>query len=216
VYCSLDDLQTESDVEQKLLWPLLTTGLPNGAGFLGADILTKINIRKLEIGKGTSKKLYFPDYLVVLGGLPVLVVEAKAPGQSVDQALDEARLYANELNALFPSAINPCIRVMACNGTDIQSAPVDTATPDIVLKHGDISTGSMQFASFIDKCCRTVLQKHADNIRRRYRKPQYRRALSSIGGAAFQGEELPPNTFGATIAGDYGTSLIQEREKIVH
>jgi hypothetical protein len=92
MYCSLDDLRTESDVEQKFLWPLLTTAIPIGAGFTSADILTKVSIRRLEIGKGTTRKLYFPDYMVVLGGLPTMVVEAKAPGQPLDQALDEARL----------------------------------------------------------------------------------------------------------------------------
>ena len=99
MYCSLDDLRTESDVEQKFLWPLLTTAIPGGAGLTTPDILTKVSIRRLEIGKGSNRKLYFPDYMVVLGGLPVMVVEAKAPGQPLDQALDEARLYANELNA---------------------------------------------------------------------------------------------------------------------
>jgi hypothetical protein len=87
MFCSPEELVTESDVEQKLMWPLLTTGHPNGAGYLVADILTKVSIRRLEIGKGTSKKLYYPDYMVVLAGLPVLVVEAKAPRESVEQGL---------------------------------------------------------------------------------------------------------------------------------
>src|SRR5437773_158925 len=106
MFCSLEELHTEADVEQKLLWPLLTTGVPNGAGFLSADILTKLSIRRLEIGKGNSKKLYYPDYMVVLAGLPVLVVEAKSPLESVSQGLAEARLYGNELNALFPAGFN--------------------------------------------------------------------------------------------------------------
>lgn len=204
MFCSLQELVTESDVEQKLMWPLLTTKGPNGAGLLAADILTKTSIRRLEIGKGISKKLYYPDYMVVLAGLPVLVVEAKAPGESIDHGLAEARLYGTELNALFPSGINPCIRVVACNGGELQSAPVDTANPDIALRHADISAGSTLFARFVDACCRAILQKHADNIRARFRKPQYRRAVSYTGGAAFQNEELAPNTFGATIVGDYG------------
>ena len=32
MFCTLAELATESDVEQKLLWPLLTTDVPNGAG----------------------------------------------------------------------------------------------------------------------------------------------------------------------------------------
>jgi hypothetical protein len=59
MFCSLEELHTESDVEQKLLWPLLTTGVPNGAGLVSADMLTKLNIRRLEIGKGSSRKLYY-------------------------------------------------------------------------------------------------------------------------------------------------------------
>ncbi|MGD0302286.1 MAG: RNA-binding protein [Bryobacteraceae bacterium] len=204
MFCSIAELRTESDVEQKLLWPVLTTSVPNGAGLLAADILTKLSIRRLEIGKGTSKKLYYPDYMVVLAGLPVLVIEAKAPDESIDQGLTEARLYGNELNALFPSGVNPCMRVLACNGHEIQSALVDTADPDIKLKHSDISAGSSLYAQLIDTCRRAILQKHADDIRRRFRKPQYRRAVSFVGGPGFQNEELPPNTFGATIAGDYG------------
>ena len=204
MFCSLKELITESDVEQKLLWPLLTTSVPNGAGLLAADILTKLSIRRLEIGKGTGKKLYYPDYMVVLAGLPVLVVEAKAPRESVEQGLTEARLYGTELNALFPSGINPCTRVVACNGSELQSAPVDTADPDIKLKHSDISGGSTLFAELIDLCCRAALQAHADDIRKRFRKPQYRRAVTFVGGPAFQNEELAPNTFGATIVGDYG------------
>jgi hypothetical protein len=142
--------------------------------------------------------------MVVLAGLPVLVVEAKAPGESVEQGLTEARLYATELNALFPSGINPCTRVVACNGLVLQSAPVDTAEPDIALKHAQISAGNTLFAQFVDVCRRPVLQRHADEIRKRFRKPQYRRAVGFIGGPAFQGEELAPNTFGATIVGGYG------------
>jgi hypothetical protein len=80
MFCALKDLVTESDVEQKLLWPLLTTLFPTGLGLIPSDVLTKMSIRRLEVGKGTSRKLYFPDYMVVIAGLPVLVVEAKAPG----------------------------------------------------------------------------------------------------------------------------------------
>ena len=171
MFCSLEELHTESDVEQKLLWPLLTTGVPNGTGLVSADILTKLSIRRLEIGKGSSRKLYYPDYMVVIAGLPVLVIEAKAPGESVEQALAEARLYATELNALFPSGINPCTRIVACNGAELLSAPVDTADHDIKLKHSDISVGSALYAQLIDKCRRAVLQKHADEIRARFRNP---------------------------------------------
>src|SRR6266542_4760702 len=98
----LAELRTESDVEQKLVWPLLAQPFPEGLGFLPADISTKLSLRRIEIGKGSTRKLYFPDYIVVLAGLPVLILEAKAVGASIEEALDEARLYAHEINALYP------------------------------------------------------------------------------------------------------------------
>ena len=109
--------------------------------------------------------------MVVLAGLPVLVIEAKAPGESIEQGLAEARLYGSELNALFPAGVNPCVRVVACNGIEIQSAPVDTAEPDIKLRACRNILWQWLYAKFIDVVSRTVLQQHADNIRERFRKP---------------------------------------------
>lgn len=194
MFCALKDLVTESDVEQKLLWPLLTTPFPTGLGLIPSDVLTKMSIRRLEVGKGTSRKLYFPDYMVVIAGLPVLVVEAKAPGEDLQMALGEARLYGNELNALFPSGTNPCARVVASNGSELWSSPLDTNDPDIRLKHADLSIAHPEFSRLLDLCQRAALQDHADGIRRRFRRPHYRRAVSLIGGTTFQNEELAPNT----------------------
>ena len=99
MYCSLKDLVTESDVEQKLLWPLLTSPKPMGFGLQPAEILTKPNIQRVEIDKGAKRHLYYPDYIIVIAGLPIVVVEAKAPIESLSDALNDARLYANEINA---------------------------------------------------------------------------------------------------------------------
>jgi hypothetical protein len=95
MYPGPETLKSESDVEQKVILPLLTNARPSGLAYAQSDIVTKLSIRRLQIGKGTARKLYFPDYLVVLAGLPVLVIEAKAVGEPIEFALDEARLYAN-------------------------------------------------------------------------------------------------------------------------
>jgi hypothetical protein len=204
MYPGLDELKTESDVEQKLILPLLTNAIPNGLGFTLSDIFTKLSTRRLEIGKGTTRRLYYPDYLVVIAGLPMLVIEAKALGEPIDNALDEARLYANEINALFPHKINPCIRIIACNGVMLATCPVDSAASDLQLSNDQMSAANINFAKFINLCKRGEFQNHADKIRARLRSHDYRRPVSLVGGTSFQGEELPQNTFGATIAGDYG------------
>jgi hypothetical protein len=71
---SVDLLVSESDVEQKFLFPLLTSGMPHGLGIAPASIVTKHNLRRLSIGKGATKKSYFPDYAVVFGILPLMIV----------------------------------------------------------------------------------------------------------------------------------------------
>jgi hypothetical protein len=102
-----DELLTESDVEQKLVYPILTTGEPEGLRIPGSCIKTKPSIRRYAIGKGKEQKLYYPDYLVVISGFLLLIVEVKGPEEDVLVGYREARLYAAELNAAFPSGINP-------------------------------------------------------------------------------------------------------------
>jgi hypothetical protein len=188
MYPQPEELHTESDVEQKLILPLLTNPHPGGLAYALADIVTKPNIRRLQIGKGTARKLYFPDYLVVLAGLPVLVIEAKAVGESIESGLDEARLYANEINALFPHQVNPTIRVIACNGKTLSTAPSDSSDPDLVLSHNQMSPADINFAKFVELCGRVAFQKHVDLIRTQLRPKVFRRPVSLVGGTAFQGE----------------------------
>ena len=66
MFCKLADLVTESDVEQKLVYPMLTTPEPSGLGFGSVDVRTKPNIKKLEIDKGKASKLYHPDYVILI------------------------------------------------------------------------------------------------------------------------------------------------------
>lgn len=70
----------------------------------------------MEIDKGKNRHYYFPDYVVSLRGLPVMVVEAKAPNESLNVGYDEARLYALELNSEFSHGCNTCKYVVAANG----------------------------------------------------------------------------------------------------
>lgn len=83
LYCEKNALVTESDVEQKFLYPFLHNESPTGLGYSDAEILTKHVLRPKAIGKGNSKKYYFPDYLITVRGIPMIVVEAKkARGRS--------------------------------------------------------------------------------------------------------------------------------------
>src|SRR3954471_8359582 len=93
---SLSELLNESDVEQKFIFPLLVAETPYGLHVPSESIVTKQNVRKHVIDKGRAQKRYFPDYLVVKAGLPLVVIEAKERGNDLADAFREARLYAAE------------------------------------------------------------------------------------------------------------------------
>ena len=131
---------TERDVEQKFLFPLLThlsfLAIPAKA------ILTKKSMGALSfVEKTTLPRSYVPDYVVFFHGLPVCVVEAKAPDGPVRMAIEEARLYADTLNKQFPSKVNPIEVVVGCNGRELAVGPVDTNAADI-FSVNDLVVGS--------------------------------------------------------------------------
>lgn len=107
---------TESDVEQFFVFPLLTE-----QGYLGIPdtaVRTKNSLATHEIDKGRTRKRYVPDYVIYGEGLPLVVVEVKNPEDALDDAYAEAQLYALELNKQFVKG-NPTQWVLVTNGLDI-------------------------------------------------------------------------------------------------
>jgi hypothetical protein len=109
MFCKVEDLSTESDVEQKFLWPMLTATIPVGLGYSAVDIKTKPDLRRLTINKGEAEKLYHPDYAIVIAGIPIFIIEAKRK--------DEAR-YSRR-NRLPPSGVN-----CTCGGSPLAQSIV--------------------------------------------------------------------------------------------
>jgi len=77
LYCVLDDLKNESDVEQKFLYQFLTRMIPEGCGYDSTDILTKSNIRSYTIGKANHTfqiiLSQYMEYLLLLLKLKILL-----------------------------------------------------------------------------------------------------------------------------------------------
>lgn len=216
---AVEELKNESDVEQKLIYPLLTAELPYGLGFAGASVLTKHNIRALSINKGRSTKSYFPDYLITQQDYPLIVVEAKTPGEDLVEAYREARLYSQEINALFPAGINPCVKVIATDGMIFLAGNSDELEPCIELKLEDLIPASELFAKFVEgfsvKAVSHLCEKYDALLKPSYLKKPRR----IIGGKALQNEEVGHNSFGANIAAELGhifnPSSIEDRIFIV-
>lgn len=113
-----DILRGESDVEQKFLYPFF-----EHAAFLHYPsqwIKTKNYVLPTDIDKGAGKKYgYIPDYTIWHNGIPLIVIEAKSPDESVYEGLREARLYSIEINKRYPPGINPIFCIAACNGREL-------------------------------------------------------------------------------------------------
>lgn len=203
-FCKSEDLLSESDVEQKLLLPILTSPYPLGLGYLKSDFRTKADVRKISIGKGKTQKLYYPDYMVILQGLPLFVIEAKKPGEDLEEALREARLYALALNSDFPKDINPCERVVVSDGRRILSSPWDTTLLDIDVEFQDVSPGSENYSKLVNFLSKKTIQVSCDSISKKIRgNRKFSRPNSILGGINVRNEELPENGFGSSLTLEY-------------
>ena len=192
-FCSKKDLVTESDVEQKLIYPLLSS--TQGLGFFAEEIKTKSYLAPADLDKGAGRKVgYYPDYAVILSSLPALIVEAKAPDENVEGGFREAQLYAHEINKRFPPNINPAHWVIATNGATILYGTWDCGNPTSI-SFDTLVPGTSAYEDLRAFCQRAVLLSSISQMRAKLASPKRWKALKIIGGPTKQGLELPPNRF---------------------
>lgn len=196
---TVNGLDNESDVEQKLIYPFLIESVPLGLGLPDAVIQTKVNIRRFEIDKGAAKKLYFPDYLIVTMGLPLVVIEAKHPTESVEEGYRQARLYANELNGLFNTGLNPVKMVVSCNGVELWYGYADHVQPLGKVSCADLGPYSPDVAKLIELISWQPLQDHANALAKKMQHSDHFKPRRLLGGLGKQNEEIGQNKFGATL-----------------
>ncbi|MBL4561515.1 MAG: hypothetical protein JKX79_11095 [Labilibaculum sp.] len=196
-------LLNESDVEQKVVWPLLTNDEPDGLGFNETHIQTKANLRKLKIEKRQKTKLYYPDYVVLIEGLPQIVIEAKKPNEDLEEAYREARLYALEINALYQENLNPCKLIVACDGTKLIAGSWDCSTPNFEIEINNWLSTEVDFSGFIELFSFRSIRKATENIRKILRKNvSYKKPTHLLGGKHIQNQQIK-NSFGEAISIQY-------------
>ncbi|NIZ09993.1 S1 RNA-binding domain-containing protein [Pseudooceanicola sp. HF7] len=211
-------MKSESDVEQKVILPLLKDAAPQGLGIPDSWISTKVSIKSITIDKGKSKKNYFPDFVVSVYGLPVLIVEAKAPGEDLVEALREARLYAAEVNAGYGPDVDPVKFVIACDGNRILAGWSNSASPDFDIKSERWTPTDTEYSLFSEKYSSDKLASWALEVLKELRPRRYWKPRKLVGGIAAQEEEVGLNSFGVTIKSDFrelfNPETIDERDVI--
>ncbi len=216
----MEAITNESDVEQKFIAPLLVQVHPIGLGYKYSDFRTKENLRKLEIGKGSSRKVYFPDYVVISNGLPIMVIEAKSPKEDILVGYREARLYACEINGFYPSNINPCSLIVATNYLKTCIGTWDTEEPEIVFSAKDMCASQKSYYEFIKRACKENIENIATEVLKKIRgKGRLIKPVYLLGGKAAASEVIGDNSFGTNIAIDYkyvyNPSNEEDRKNIV-
>jgi hypothetical protein len=195
----VNGLANESDVEQKFLYLFLTEAQPVGMGLPSSVIQTKVNLRRFAIGKGVEQKLYYPDYVVVMLGLPLVVIEAKAPSESVEEGYRQARLYAHELNALYQPGFNPTRYVIASNGVELWYGHADSVEPQAKATVATLGAYSLDVAALHELVSWKKLSAYAASLSETVRPDALFKPRRLVGGAFAQNEEVGQNTFGATL-----------------
>ena len=200
----IDEIQkfTESDVEMKLIFPLLIKETPEGLNFSDYHIQTKQSIKKLLIDKGSSSKLYYPDLAIIVEGLPLVIIEAKKPGEDLNEAYRQACLYANELNRTFPNNINPCEFVIACDGLELYAGHTDSE-PIYKIKNENWLSSDIDFDGFLKQFSLNAVLKSAQQKRALLgTKAKFNNPINLLGGKKIQNLESN-NTFGENISIQY-------------
>lgn len=200
-----DGLLNESDVEQKFIYPFLIESAPNGLELPPSTIQTKVNLRRFSIGKGAETKLFYPDYVAVIFGLPVLVIEAKSPSESVEEGYRQARLYAAELNALFSTGLNPSKYVISCNGVELWFGFSDQAEPKSKINLDDFGSYSPGMATLQEEISWRQLSYYAKTLSESIRPNGLFKPRRFVGGVGAQNEEVGRNTFGTTLTSSIGS-----------
>lgn len=201
MFCELSELHNESDVEQKFIAPLLTNPVPKGLGLASNMFATKEFLKQEIIDKGKKTQSYAPDYLIQIKGIPLAVIEAKHPQESVEEGFRQAQLYAQVVNSAFPHNTNPCSKIIACNGNILVAGYYDSKTYEIKMEFSDFFVGNILFEKlqgFLK--CDVLCQESEKYFKNLHPSAWFIKPISKVGSKRIQNEELSPNNFGVNLA----------------
>ena len=143
-YCDIKNLNNEDSVENFFLDRVI-----KDLKFKDENIKTKQSIKQLSISQGRRKELYKPDYVLYKNKKPVIVVEAKAISENVDEFIYQGSNYSLLLNQEYKNE-NPIKFFILSNGIITKLFKWDENQPIITLKFEDFFNGSKKYKKLID------------------------------------------------------------------
>jgi hypothetical protein len=96
------------------------------------------------------------------------VVENKEPGETIESALREARMYANEVNKRYPPEVNPIGYVLASNGHQLGLSNADSEIGTLIVASADVQLGSSVLDAFKGAIGKYALEERAKKLARHF------------------------------------------------
>jgi hypothetical protein len=193
----------EAEVEQLILFPLLTNQSPYGFGYSPHEVRPKASVPRLVIDKRKKSHVWFPDFLLFVRNLPFAVVEAKPPGDNIEEAAREARMYASELNSAYPTGLNPCNWIIVSDGIEVLVTNADSVATKFRLPVGRLIATDIAFSAMQKSLCREAADEHFKLIYANFYPASCDNAISQYEESIVD-SLMPPNTFGKSLRIDFG------------
>lgn len=139
MFCSIKDLRNEASVETFFVNRLLKS-----LNYPDDKIRLKESIDMIEIGRGSKKEKYKPDYVLLdSANTPKIIIDAKSPKEKPEDFLYQVSSYALQLNQKHQD--NPVLYVALTNGHFFIVYPWDSDQPLFYLRFEDFVDGNERF-----------------------------------------------------------------------
>lgn len=144
LFCNRANLNNESSVEIFFVNRFLSF-----LGYSDSDIKTKQSISEIEVGKGSKKEKYKPDYICFVDNKPSLIIDAKSPDEKIEGYLYQVSGYALTVNQKFKED-NPVRYVVLSNGFKTNLYNWDDREPLLSLNFDDFEKNNEKLKKFKD------------------------------------------------------------------
>ena len=144
MFCNINDLDNESDVEQAFARRLLES-----LCYSDQAIRTKATLERLSVGKAAGD-LHKPDFALKSGGHIRWILEAKHPNENLANHVDQARGYCDAINAPYPPP-GPVSYFVLTNAKTTELYRVSDADALITLDFADFADGNDRYDTFVQR-----------------------------------------------------------------
>ena len=138
MYCRSTDLSNEASVESFFVLRMLAD-----LGYEDREIKPKRSIDEVSVARGRQRESYKPDYLVVAGGRPRWLIDAKATNEDIEAFTYQGAGYALGVNRRF--ADSPLRFYMLTNGLLTRVYAWDQADAVLSLRFADFTPGNPRY-----------------------------------------------------------------------